>query len=308
MTSRLKTIKSIIRPYAMRLTMGHVPLRREEDVCPIFIIGSGRSGNTLVRRVLTTGPELYIPPETYVLGQIARRQLARPRINWADLCQLTIGSFATSEDFRMFPKCDLRPLFEQLMDTPATERSLARIICDFYEYMMQQAKPSATRWGDKTPMNSSSLPEIDRVFPKAKYVHIMRDGYDVVASYLKMGRYSRPVEAARRWVQATDDCHTFAETNPHRVIEIRYEDMCTNPERVTMRLCEFFDLEYSQKMIGDQIDAGMLGDVDVQPHYANVTKPIGAASIGKGRRGLDSRTARELRPILSGQMANLGYE
>jgi hypothetical protein len=109
-------------------------------------------------------------------------------------------------------------------------------------------------------------------------------------------------------VQATDDCHTFAETNFHRVIEIRYEDMCTNPERVTMRLCEFFDLEYSQKMIGDEVDAGMLGDVDVKPHYANVTQPIGTASIGKGHTELDSRTVRELRPILSGQMANLGYE
>lgn len=308
MTSRLKTIKSIIRPYAMRLATGRVPLRREEDVSPVFIIGSGRSGNTLVRRVLTAGPELYIPPETYVLGQIVRRHLARPRVSWADLCQLTIGSFATSEDFHMFPKCELRQLFEQLMETPANERSLARVICEFYEYMMRQAKPSATRWGDKTPLNSSSLPEIDRVFPKAKYVHIMRDGYDVVASYLKMGRYSRPAEAAKRWVQATDDCHTFAKTNPHRVIEIRYEDMCTDPERITVRLCEFFDLEYSQQMIGDKVDAEMLGDVNVKPHYANVTKPIGAASIGKGRREMDDRTARELRPILSGQMANLGYE
>lgn len=35
---------------------------------PFFIIGSGRSGSTLLRRILCANPELHIPPETYVLG------------------------------------------------------------------------------------------------------------------------------------------------------------------------------------------------------------------------------------------------
>ena len=307
MTSKLKTLKSFVRPHYMLLAMDKTPLRLEEDASPIFIIGSGRSGNTLIRRILTAGPELYIPPETYVLGQIIRRHLFQPRINWEDLCQLTIGTFATSEDSHMFPTCEMRPLFEKLMDTPVTERSLARIVCEFYKYMMQQAKTLATRWGDKTPMNSGSLPQIDRMFPQAKYVHIVRDGYDVVASYLNMGRYSCPLEAAGRWVQATNDCHAFAEARPHRVIEIRYEDLCTDPERVTTLMCNFFNLAYSKQMIHDQVDAGMLGDIDKRAHYANVTQPVGTASIGKGRRELGSSIVNELRPILSDQMAKLGY-
>ena len=50
------------------VTGQRVPLNRDEGYRPFFIVGSGRSGNTLMRRVLQTSPELHIPPETFVLG------------------------------------------------------------------------------------------------------------------------------------------------------------------------------------------------------------------------------------------------
>ena len=40
---------------------------------PLFIIGAPRSGNTLTRRVLMASGQIYIPPETYVIGEILSR-------------------------------------------------------------------------------------------------------------------------------------------------------------------------------------------------------------------------------------------
>lgn len=49
-----------------------IPLNNNEDYKPFFIIGSGRSGNTLLRRILTKKNGIVIPPETYVLGKVIR--------------------------------------------------------------------------------------------------------------------------------------------------------------------------------------------------------------------------------------------
>jgi len=64
-------------------------------VSRIFIIGSGRSGNTLLRRILTGSEELYIPPETYVLGDTIRNFPEYSRLEWPSTCQLILGKFAS---------------------------------------------------------------------------------------------------------------------------------------------------------------------------------------------------------------------
>ena len=46
------------------------PLHSTVRYMPFFIIGSGRSGNTLLRTILETHPEVHIPPETYVIGKV----------------------------------------------------------------------------------------------------------------------------------------------------------------------------------------------------------------------------------------------
>ena len=54
-------------------------LHGEERHDPFFVIGVGRSGNTLFRRILTAHSELHIPPETFVLGDVLAdfRRVAR---------------------------------------------------------------------------------------------------------------------------------------------------------------------------------------------------------------------------------------
>ncbi|NHN36721.1 sulfotransferase [Pseudomaricurvus alcaniphilus] len=284
------------------------PVSRGEVVSPVFIIGSGRSGNTLLRRILTSTPELYIPPETYVLGALIKSFPAYRNLKWEQICLLVLGSFATSEDFESFPSPYLRKIYLELIALPKDERSLDRILIAFYEFMAKHAKPSAVRWGDKTPMNSDFLDDIDLVFPRAQYVHIVRNGFDVVASYLKMGRYTDPVEAADRWVRATKACHTFAKKNSDRVIEVSYEDLVSSPHGIVPFICKFLGLRYSIDMIDGPVHVSELGDIDSRPHYKNVQKPIGTESINKGRKELGQKLVDRLSPLLAEQMGVFGYE
>jgi len=283
------------------------PLHLNEEASPIFIVGSGRSGNTILRRILSNSHELYIPPETLVLGQVIRQFKNSKCLSWNELCLLTLGTFSNSEEFETFPTPYLHGLYKSLILLPKEERSLSKIVSGFYELMLKKAKPVAIRWGDKTPINSFSLKEINKLFPNAKYVHIIRNGYDVVNSYLKMGRYSEPKDAARRWVKAVNSCHDFATTEPNKVIEIKYENFCHNPQLVTESLCKFFELEYLPQMTSGAEYLHTLGDIESREQYSNVSKPIDTSSIGRGLKELDEHALEILHPIMSETMEKFGY-
>jgi hypothetical protein len=49
------------------------------------------------------------------------------------------------------------------------------------------------RWGDKTPMYMRHLGLLERLFPDAQYVHLVRDGRDAALSFLEMpeGTFTR---------------------------------------------------------------------------------------------------------------------
>ncbi len=80
------------------------PLRGEERFRPFFIIGVGRSGNTLFRRILTAHSELHIPPETFVLGECIRKFKRYGRwLDWPDAVSLIMGLFAFHPEFHMPP-------------------------------------------------------------------------------------------------------------------------------------------------------------------------------------------------------------
>jgi hypothetical protein len=53
----------------------------------------------------------------------------------------------------------------------------------FTTYAAKHAKP---RWGDKTPMYMRHLGLLERLFPDAQYVHLIRDGRDAALAFLDM--------------------------------------------------------------------------------------------------------------------------
>jgi len=275
-------------------------------VSPIFIIGSGRSGNTLLRRILTRSEELYIPPETYVLGDAIRNFPEYSRLNWPSTCQLILGKFSVSEDFETFPTAALRPAYEAMLALPDQDRTLAKSLDILYCHFASIAKPEATRWGDKTPLNTQSLELIHAVFPKARYVHIMRDGFDVVASYLKMGRYVDPDDAVKRWVESTNACRAFTARHPSQVMEVRYEALVQDPSAIVSDLCAFLGLGYSPEMITGSAKRDELGDIGARAHYVNVLAAINTGSIGKGRASLAPNILARIEPVIEPQMAVLG--
>ena len=67
---------------------------------------------------------------------------------------------------------------ERLREGMTTGQAIAAV---FEAYAAERGK---RRWGDKTPLYMQHLPLLERLFPSARFVHLIRDGRDAALSYL----------------------------------------------------------------------------------------------------------------------------
>ena len=119
-------------------------------------------------------------------------------------------------------------------------------------------------WVEKTPDHLPRLQLITRVLPEARFIHILRDGRDVVASLLQsisegpvewnwpvgdveyyIDRWNADVNTSLRYRH--DPCHAL----------IKYEALLVDPEGELRRLCQFMGVSFDPDMLRYQ-DAATL--------------------------------------------------
>ena len=279
----------------------------DEPYDPFFIVGSGRSGNTLLRRILNAHSELYIPPETYVLGKSIRQFRRYNNMPWKDLVHLIYSNFEFHHEFETFEIKTLAPLVNDVSHCDKQQRTLAYVLHRFYEFYAQAHRINKPRWGDKTPLNTFAIFSLSKVFPNAKFIHIVRDPYDVIHSYVQSGIYTSHTEAALRWAQSVRIAGKFKSKYPERCLEVYYERLTKDPENVIRTICSFLKIPFESQMLTSEKSAKELGDVKLREHHANVYMPINTDNIGKGRTAIDAYTNRTIEPIIGDCLKKFGY-
>ncbi len=299
---RLQT-KIARRAYALALPTLRLRRARPADQVPLFVIGSGRSGNTLVRRVLLASGQIHIPPETYVLGDLIEGWSQLALLPWRQKVWLFCARF---EKHYHFPTFGLDNLNEFAAEAEQLQpRTLRALIEAFYAYLARKAGSPATRWGDKTPWNTRHLPAIGAMFPQARHVWLMRDGRDVALSYARAGLYDSLAEAAGRWADANCACARFARWCPH-LYRLRYEDLVADPEAGFAELFDWAGLDFHPDMLERQPE--VMGDVEMEGHHERVRDRISARSVGQWRDALGPEDLASLPPRFHQMLRALGYE
>ena len=195
-----------------------------------------------------------------------------------------------------------------MTNTDKSQRSLALILNQFYLFHASSVGVECTIWGDKTPLNTLYLDRIKSVFPNAKYIHIVRDGCDVVSSYLRENLYSDVRSAANRWMCSINAAETFISKNKENSIEIRYEHLVGDTYTEIFKICEFLNVNFSPDMIHDLGGVEKMGDAAKLEHHSTVKQPISSNSIGKGRTQFSNSEKQILDKLISGKLIQLGYD
>ncbi len=217
-------------------------MKLDENVQPVFVVGVGRSGTSLVHSMLAAHSQLAFPPEINFI----RRYLATNKISETFHKTGTKGVQKLLLEDRYIQRMGLEvPAVLAAIERTSQEVTDGIVyLALLHSYAQKIGKP---RFGDKDPRSVEYLPLLGRYFPQAYIVHIIRDPRDVLASK-KKAAWSRGrlplLHIAANMVQLWMGRYYGPKFFGHRYAEIVYEQLLVDPERVLRELSKKLDLEF----------------------------------------------------------------
>ncbi len=284
-----------------------------------FIIGCPRSGTYLLSSILNASRHIAIPTETHFvplfrphlwLAGDLRHLAARRRLLRAIFIFLRIW-LARAEEERDFAAVSRH----SLLTTELESDRIARTAADyaglagglFAAYARQQGAAEA---GDKSAFfDHVPLEQIDAAMAgQARFIHVIRDGRDVCASWRKIKVGPRSAgEAAAAWSGHITGKRAWGRQHPDRYIEVRYEDLLTMPRDSLKAICAFIGFEYSDTLL-EFYTASYARDISNSVTHARLGQPLDPANQGKWRQQLTAAELKEFEAIARNELAACGYQ
>lgn len=269
-----------------------------------FIVGSGRSGTTLLRAMFDAHSQLAIPSETQMYGyfdlqfrkgfeegpnrdEVLKKFLNTPRISALEVSEDRVTKMLGG-------KYDWDLLFLALLTGFREDRGVDRV-------------------GEKTPKHIMVYDQLATLFPNSKFIHIVRDPRAVVASYTNAKFYqytdgTNPYRAIQKWVRVMDK-HFEAEKKlgPSRYTLLRYEDLAANPTGELQRLCAFLGVPFEEGMLDFQ-NRAVTGHVQDQTNREGIRREVHTDSVDKWRKNMPTQAISVVDAMCWDQMQKVGYK
>ena len=225
-----------------------MPLQKTRGVEKrLFVVGCSRSGTTVLQVSIASHPRIQSFPETgffvNVLGD-KRKKLAR----------LGLSTGREKKAFaRLLDELERPDWTGRVPRRPWLFNTSAQVFVQLLDEVTMEAGKDI--WLEKTPMHVLHTDLMQHYVPDAHFIHIIRDGRDVVASLYDRakkhpgrfrGNFSDPVNGVKRWNESLkaslghldDPAHSF----------VLYEQFVASPGSVMQRICRDVGIEYDPCM------------------------------------------------------------
>jgi hypothetical protein len=218
---------------------------------PIFVVGSPRSGTSILTWCLGQHPNILTLEESSWLVDFA--------------VDLAVGFKKGS---RRGPRSQVSSMGmsrERLMEDVgrSLNQTILSYIAQFEELCMKAAEQDAsgihpgfkiartqtdpkTRWADGTPEYSTGINALRKLFPQARFIHLLRNVDDVVRSMVHFDRVAgtklveSETEGYNEWLRMTRACLEAEKAyGPTVVKRLHYDELITDPEKLLRSALEF---------------------------------------------------------------------
>jgi hypothetical protein len=237
----------------------------EEKVA--FVIGSPRSGSTLLARMIGSHTLVYGRPEPHLLTPLAHLGF------YAKVDKAPYDAVLAAEAQREF--------VENLPRGEQDYIDACRAYTDVLYTRMLSTKPGKTLFLDKTPAYALVLDFIERIYPRAKYVVLTRHPLAIFSSYAESffnGDYAaahayNPI--LERYVPAIAKFLRQTTAPTHHVI---YERMVADPEPTLRQIFEFLRIPHEPSAVEygrqDVPEKGLGDPIGVSKHDRPSTESV----------------------------------
>jgi hypothetical protein len=275
------------------------------DGPPIFVVGSARSGTTLLyHMLLSSGIFAHFFSEPAVFDMLVPRfgDLSSAK-NRERLMDSWIGS-------RMHRASALE---ENSIRSKVTAD--CRSNGDFLRIVMGEvaAHQGVRRWAVWGPDNLLYMREIKSQMPDARFIHMIRDGRDVALSMNKE-HFIQPFAWDRDKTLLVAGLHWYWKVRKGRresqvltpdYLEVRFESLIDNPRQVLSRVAQFVGCELDY----DQILRGAVGAVkSTNSSFKSEGDALALNPVGRWKRLLTPNQIAELESCIGDVLQELGYE
>lgn len=171
-------------------------------------------------------------------------------------------------------------------------------------------RSGACRFGEKTPWNVRHLGRLLDMFPNCRILHVVRDPRAVVASKRALPRTSTDVITnALKWLIDVAEARRIVSDDPRsekNILEVRYEDLVSDPGSVLRRVCAFVDEPFDEGMLAFSESKNVM--FRNQSYQGGVFKPVFDRSIEAWRKSLGASQVLLIEKITAPMMRFYGYK
>ena len=266
----------------------------------MFIIGTQRSGTTLLRLILNAHSKIAIPEEARFLMPLLNTTYLSKDIKGDELKSL-INYLAANDQFKLW-NYDSQPYLSWL--SQKEQISLRELIDSmFMSYCRSEGK---LMWGDKS-LFFRTIGILTELFPDARFIHIVRDGRDVFDSWRKMdpSKNNAAVMALDWRYKLYKIEKSFSAMPKGNQFTLRYEDLLEAPESTIQEICNFLGIVYEPGMLEfHKTSHNYIGE-----HHSNlIFNAINKSNSAKWRKNLTRHEALSFNLLAGAYLNKYQYE
>lgn len=276
---------------------------------PVFLIGSPRSGTTLLHQMFDHHPAFALPFESkYIVvfnnnlsefGDL--RDVKNREALIISIEKFMRNAWLERDHSEWIP--GLAAAAPRLAAEAAP--SYSGVMEVIYKYFSEQR--GRERWGDKMATFRRCMPVVFELFPTARIVHIIRDGRDVASSLLPLSfGPNTAYVAAKKWRNFVEHGLDFAARHPLQVYTLRYEDLVDDPEKYLREICEFIGEPFNEEML--QFHKSGTSRVPRKEIHGQLNKPVNKERAARWKRDLTADQVRVFEAVAGPVLDRLNYE